>query len=273
VWQNQSVTPERPPADPDELAAVVELVQEAGVLTQRWFRSATLEVDTKQDGTPVTEADRRAERFLRDELARRFAGDAVLGEEWPDTAGETPRTWVIDPIDGTKAFAHGVPLYSNLVALDDEHGPRIGIINLPALGETIWAARGLGCWCNGEPARVSAVDSLGRALVTTSGLGPWTPALVDEVQRTGALFRTWGDGYGYALVATGRAEAMIDPAAARWDIAPMPVILAEAGGRFSDLQGGPGAEAGHGVGSNGLLHPELLALFARAGHPQEPGSA
>ena len=135
-----------PPASRDELELAVEVVREAGRRTLRWFRSDDLQVERKGDGTPVTAADRDAERFLREELAAAFPADGVLGEEEAPTAGSSGRRWVLDPIDGTKAFTCGVPLYSNLLALEDEHGIAVGVINLPALGETVWAGRGLGCF-------------------------------------------------------------------------------------------------------------------------------
>lgn len=251
-------TDEAPPAERELLEEVVALVQAAGERTLQWFRNEDLAVDRKGDGTPVTDADRDAERFLRTELAKRFGEDAILGEEEADRPGTSGRAWIIDPIDGTKAFTQGVPLYSNLLALHDQHGAVLGIINLPALGETVYAGRGLGCWCDGRPATVSTHASMQGAYVTASGFGEWTDNALLAMQRERAHLRTWGDGYGYALVATGRAEAMVDFVAATWDLAPMPVIIGEAGGTFSALDGEGGIEHGSGVATNGLLHDELL---------------
>jgi histidinol-phosphatase len=251
-----------PPADPAVLERAVEIVREAGELTLSYFRTADLVIDEKADGTPVTAADKGAERLIRERLAEHFPDDSVLGEEEADLHGTSGRRWIIDPIDGTKAFSHGVPLYTNLLTLEDEHGPAIGIVNVPALGETVWAGRGLGCFCNGEIARVSTRTELEGAWAMTSGFGAWTTELYDRVNAAGIHLRTWGDGYGYVLVATGRVDAMIDPAAALWDVAPMPVILAEAGGRFTSTGGDPSADAGSGLASNGLLHDRLLELFA-----------
>ena len=155
-----------------------------------------------------------------------------------------------------------MPLYTNLLAVDDEHGPVVGVINMPALGETVWAGRGLGCFGNGRPVTVSSRDRIAGAYLSTSG-----SRLLDRrrdargVKRAGCQLRTWGDGYGYALVATGRIEAMCDPEVALWDVAPMPVILSEAGGRFTDLDGGPGPGGGHGLATNGVLHEAWLARF------------
>ena len=256
-----------PPVEPELVDEAVALAHLAGELTLRYFRSADLQVDLKGDGTPVTAADQGAERLLRDELAGRYPDDAILGEEEPESSGRSGRRWIIDPIDGTKAFTHGVPLYSNLLALEDEHGIAIGVINLPALGETVYAGRGLGCFSNGAPASVSSRSGLEGAYLTSSGYGSWTDATLLAAKHAGIELRTWGDGYGYALVATGRAEAMLDPAAELYDLAPMPVILAEAGGTFTDVDGQPGPGRGSGLATNGLIHDELLALLSdvRAG--------
>ncbi len=251
-----------PPIDQATLDTAVSLVRAAGDRTLQWFRSADLEIVSKGDGTPVTAADRDAERFLREHLAEAFPGDGVLGEEEAPTASTTGRRWIIDPIDGTKAFTCGVPLYSNLLALEDEHGIAVGIINLPALGETVWAGRGLGCWSERGPARVSSHATLDGAYVMSSSLSRWPHHRLAALDDAGALLRTWGDGYGYALVATGRVAAMVDPVAAPYDLGPMPVILAEAGGRFTDLDGVVSIETGSGLASNGHVHDALLEAFA-----------
>jgi histidinol-phosphatase len=250
-----------PPAiERARLDEAVELARAAGRQTLRWFQSSTLHVETKGDGSPVTEADRAAERLLRTAIHDRYPADSVVGEEESDHRGSSANRWVLDPIDGTKAFTHGVPLYSNLLAYFDEHGPAIGVINLPALGETVYAARGLGCFVNGTPCQVSATTSLDDAYVCTSGLNNWPADRLADFASTVKL-RTWGDGYGYALVATGRVDAMVDPEVAYYDIAAMLTILPEAGGRFSDLTGAVTATGGSGLGSNGVLHDALLARW------------
>jgi histidinol-phosphatase len=250
-----------PPIDQATLDTAVALLREAGDRTLSWFRATDLQVVRKGDGTPVTEADRDAERFLREQLAEAFPGDGVLGEEEPPTESTTGRRWIIDPIDGTKAFTHGVPLYSNLLALEDEHGIAVGVVNLPALGETVWAGRGLGCWSERGPATVSDHAELQGAYVMSSSFGHWPAGSVAALEAAGAVLRTWGDGYGFALVATGRAAAMVDPVVAPYDIGPMPVLLSEAGGCFTDLAGAATIESGSGVASNGHIHDELLALL------------
>ena len=245
-----------------------ELARQAGELTMRWFQPAAMAadavtIDTKSDGTPVTEADRGAERLLRRELGERFPLDGFLGEEDGEVPGTSGRRWVIDPIDGTTPFTLGVPLFSNLVALLDDTGPILGIINLPALGLTIAAARGVGCYVNGQQTTVTPRATVAGSMVMTSGIETWSRGGIERLQNAGARLRTWGDAYGYALVALGRVEAMVDPIAALWDLAPMPVILSEAGGRFSTLKGGFGPDGGNGVGTcGGPLHDELLALLA-----------
>ena len=252
-----------PPVDQATLDLAVGLARAAGDRTLRWFRAADLEVERKGDGTPVTAADRDAERFVREELAARCPGDGILGEEEAAVESSSGRRWIIDPIDGTKAFTCGVPLYSTLLALEDEHGIAVGVVHLPALGETVWAGRGLGCWSDRGPARVGGAASLQGAYVMSSSFDSWEPEWVGAVAGAGAILRTWGDGYGYALVATGRVAAMVDPIVEPYDVGPMPVLLAEAGGRFTDLSGAPTIEGGSGLGTNGLVHDDLLALLQR----------
>ncbi|MGD1011352.1 MAG: inositol monophosphatase family protein [Acidimicrobiales bacterium] len=246
------------------LDEAVQLARQAGELTLRHFRSAGLVIEQKADGTPVTQADREAERLIREELESRHPGDGILGEEEVERTGTTGRRWIVDPIDGTVAFTHGVSLYSNLLALEDEHGIAVGVINLPALGETIYAARGLGCYVNGAPARVSERGELDGSFVAATSLNDWGDKALLRAKRAGLQLRTWGDGYGYALVATGRAEAMVDMHAATWDLAAMPVIISEAGGRMTDLSGAPRHDGGSGLASNGLIHESLLGLLAES---------
>jgi histidinol-phosphatase len=260
--------PVTPPVDAALLDLAVTVAREAGAATLAWFGSRDLAVDAKADGTPVTEADRRAERMVREALARHASGDGVLGEEEAETPGTTGRRWIVDPIDGTKAFTRGVPLYSTLLAMDDEHGPAVGVIVLPALDQVVYAGRGLGCWTTpGVPARVSATAAIDGAYLMSSSYSHWPDGDLLAVKHAGAKLRTWGDGYGYALVATGRADAMVDHVVERYDVAAMPVILAEAGGRFSSLAGEPGAQHGSGVATNGAIHDELLGLLGGGSDP------
>src|ERR1039457_7325059 len=153
------------------LKEAVELARQAGELTLGYFRSAGLSVEQKSDGSPVTQADRQAERLIREELELRHPGDGILGEEEDEKPSETGHRWIVDPIYGTLAFTHGVGLFSNLLALEDEHGIAVGVINVPALGETVYAARGLGCYCNGVTARVGERGGLAGGCLTPSSFG------------------------------------------------------------------------------------------------------
>ncbi len=250
------------------LDEAVGLARRAGEFTLGHFRRADLQVDTKGDGTPVTVADRGAEAQLRAEIAELFPDDGIFGEEQAEKPGTSGRRWIIDPIDGTKAFTHGVPLYTNLLALEDAQGIAIGVINVPALGETVYAGRGLGAWCNDEAVHTDDTAQLTGSYLMTSGFAGWPGDTIDRLNAHGVHMRTWGDGYGYTLVATGRVQAMADSVAELYDLAPMPVIMAEAGGRFTDLIGRPGPAGGSGLASNGRIHDELLELLA----PSGPGS-
>lgn len=251
----------RPPAPRALLDLALDLARRGGDLTLRWFRNRDLRVEHKADGSPVTEADKAAERLIRAELERLRPDDAIIGEEEGERPGRSGVRWYIDPLDGTRAFTRAVPLYATLVAAYDENGPAVGVIHMPALGETVYAGRGLGCRCNDRPARVSEVAALRGAYLTTSGLDGWSEPALAAVKSAGLVTRTWGDAYGYLLVATGRAELMVDPVVSVWDLAPMPVILEEAGGRFTDFAGAVRPDGGSGVASNGRLHEAALALL------------
>ena len=248
-----------------------ELALGAGELTLRHF-GEVLAAETKADGTPVTRADREAEAFLRREIGRRFPGHSILGEEFGEQRGDEPVRWILDPIDGTRSFMKGVPLYAVLVGVEVEGAPVAGVVHLPALGETVAAARGEGCrwWPSrrGPPreARVSDTGALAdaTALVTdpaalpASRVGAGWAGLSGEV----SLVRGWGDAYGHILVATGRAEIMVDPALSPWDAAPLLPVVTEAGGRFTDLEGRATIRGGSGVSTNGRIHRAVLRRLA-----------
>jgi histidinol phosphatase-like enzyme (inositol monophosphatase family) len=247
-----------PPLPRDLLDYAVDLSRRAGAIALRWFESSELAVESKGDGTPVTQADRAAEELVRGEIESRFPDDAILGEEHGTRDGRSGRRWIVDPIDGTKAFMRGVPLFSTLVAMEDEHGPALGVIHLPALGKTIAAGRGLGCFAGDRRIRVKARTELAGATISTSGYEHWPEPMLLSVKRAGCVLRTWGDGYGYALVVTGNIDAMVDPEVSAWDMAPMPIIVTEAGGRFSALDGSSRIDAGSGVASSPELHEALM---------------
>ena len=250
------------------LAEASELAQAAGSLTLEWFRRSGLEIESKVDGSEVTEADRSAERFIRDEIQRRHPSHSVIGEEEGGLFEPDNMTWIIDPIDGTRGFVRGVPLYATLLAVADDSGPLVGVIHVPVLNSTVAAARGMGCWHDGRRCSVSTVSDLDGALVNTSSYDTFSSSALIALKTSKALMRTWGDAFGYYLVATGQAEAMIDPICSPWDLAPMPVILKEAGGKFTDFNGEAGFDLSadpdsiNGIASNGILHNKLLDIMS-----------
>ena len=251
--------PGGPPVEESLLSQAVHLARQAGQLTLGWY-DGTTEVMVKGDGSPVTEADRAAEQFLRTELSQRFPEDGIVGEEFDDTAGSSGRTWFIDPIDGTQSFIRRVPLFATLLALEDEHGAAVGVIDLPALGETVAAGRGRGCYLNERAVSVRRRSDLDGAAMCTSGFDLLPQDMAERLHAGPMILRGWGDAYGYSLVASGRVDAMLDPIVSPWDVAPMAVILPEAGGRFTDLSGHPSFRSGTGLATNGDLHDAVLEL-------------
>ncbi len=252
-----------PPVDDQLLRDAIEIAETAAAMTLEWFQSTDLAVDTKRDGSEVTEADRAVEAYVRGEVASRFPQDSVIGEEAGTTTGSSGRTWIVDPIDGTASFVRGVPLYATLLAVIDEHGPAVGIVVVPALQERVTAGRGHGCMHNGIPCRVSDVPTVTAGCVSSSSFDGswWTPDALRAILDSGTKTRTWGDGYGYLLVATGRIEAMVEPNLNTWDIAPMLTIIPEAGGTITTWEADAQLTQGAGwIGSNGLVHSELLTL-------------
>ena len=242
------------------LEEAIDLAERAGTFTLDYFGKADLRVDGKADGSEVTDADRGAESLIREHIAEHHPDDSILGEEHGSVVGTSGRTWIVDPVDGTFGFVRGVPLYSTLIAVVDEAGPAVGVIHLPALGQTVAAARGEGCWFDGTRCSVGGKSQVAGALVCSSDWSAASDEQLLSLKHAGARMRTWGDAYGYAMVAAGRAEAMVDPICSTWDLAPIPVIVNEAGGAFSALDGEPGFDRGHGVASNGAIHEELLRL-------------
>jgi histidinol phosphatase-like enzyme (inositol monophosphatase family) len=238
---------------------------QAGKITLRHFQSGVA-VDLKADESPVTVADRESEAFLRAQIAARYPDHAILGEEEGLSGGaDAEYRWVLDPIDGTKSFVRGVPLYGVMVGLLRDGRPIVGAVNMPALGEIVYAGQGLGCWWNGRQCRVSAVRTLADSLAvatTASGYEQYGKAAAfARILAAAGMFRTWADCYGYLLVATGRAELALDGAMHVWDAAALLPILQEAGGTYTDWRGTPTIDNGEGLGSNGLVLEETLALI------------
>ena len=261
----------------ERLEHAVAIAQEAGELTLRYFRRDDLQVERKADKSPVTIADRSAEELLRKRISERFPDDSIVGEEFGTTAGTSGYQWALDPIDGTKSFVHGVPLYTTLVAVLRDDKPCVGVIHAPAAAETVYAQTAGGCWYidqkGGAPrtARVSKVARLSESLLLTTEVRSFTDGrphdamhVFQSLERIARLTRTWGDGYGYLMVATGRAEAMIDPELDIWDMAALQPIIEEAGGTFCDWQGRATVHSRDAVATNGLVSEEVLAITRKA---------
>ena len=248
----------------EELALALSLADESRRILLSHFGS-NLQVEWKGDNTPVTRADREVEEVLRGRLAKTTPGYGIIGEEFGPEPGSIDREWVLDPIDGTKAFIHHVPLFGTLIALLEKGEPILGIIDLPVLGQRVYATRGGGCFHNEKKCRVSETKDLDGALIldgsitTMERLGhglAWK-----GLREKARLHRGWGDCYGHFLVATGAAEVMADPIVEIWDIAPMAVILPEAGGRFTSLQGNETIRDRSGLSTNGRLHETILSAL------------
>jgi histidinol-phosphatase len=247
----------------DELAFAGELADRAGELALSYFRNE-LEVSWKADATPVTEADLAVEAMLREQLRRRYPGDAIRGEEG-GVEGSSDRTWIVDPIDGTRNFAAGIQIWANLLALKVGHEYVLGMVNAPALGERYAAIRGGGATWNGQPMHVSNVARTADGMIVFGDIEAWmgTPrqARFLELVRSAQRNRGFGDFWGHMLVARGAAEVMVEPELSEWDFAPLVVIVVEAGGRVTQVDGSRPVHGGSLVSSNALVHDEVLATL------------
>jgi histidinol phosphatase-like enzyme (inositol monophosphatase family) len=244
------------------METATQLAWVAGRATLRHFQTG-VGVELKSDATPVTAADREAEEIIRMGLQQAFPEDGVLGEEFGEIAGSSGRCWIIDPIDGTKSFVRGVPIYGVLVGLEDQRGEVVvGAVYIPALDDMVHAAKGHGCWWNGRRARVSSVQDFNEACVCYTSSRSFFQQHPDydfhELAGKVGLLRGWGDCYGHLLVATGRAEVMLDPVLSPWDCAPLVPILQEAGGTFTDWRGEATIRGKDGVSTNGHLFDEVM---------------
>ncbi|MFN4905508.1 MAG: histidinol-phosphatase [Planctomycetota bacterium] len=248
----------------------MELAQIASQVTLGFFRTKAYQVERKSDRSPVTAADKEAERAVREAISKGYPQDGLLGEEFGSLAGQNDFEWIIDPIDGTKSFISGVPLYSTLVGLTYQGRPLIGVIAIPALGELVMGAIGCGAWYGQDSeamqrCRVSSVESLSDGLFLTSQVDNFDRRTAQEAYRTleksAYVSRSWGDGYGYLLVATGRGELMVDPIVNPWDVAAVAPVITEAGGKFTSWAGQVELRAGHCFASNGLIHDDVLRVL------------
>ncbi|HTY29116.1 MAG TPA: histidinol-phosphatase [Mycobacterium sp.] len=254
-----------------DLAVALELARRADTVTLDRFGALDLRIDTKPDLTPVTDADEAVEADLREILAAQRPGDAVLGEEYGGAAAFHGRQWVIDPIDGTKNFVRGVPVWASLIALLDDGVPVVGVVSAPALDRRWWAGRGLGAYAGvggGQPRRlaVSAVAELASASLSFSSLSGWADLGLRSqfIDLTDAVWRVrgYGDFFSYCLVAEGAVDIAAEPEVKLWDLAPLDILVREAGGAFTSLSGAPGPHGGNAVATNGLLHDAVLAGLA-----------
>ncbi len=241
----------------------------AGEFILTHYRQDQLAVEQKADATPVTIADREAELLMRARISAAFPDDGILGEEHDEVPGSSGYRWILDPIDGTVSFVRGAPLFGTLIGIERGERSVIGVINLPALDESVYGAVGMGAWsCCGaaapRPARVSNRARLADALVCSTSVTGFERhdrlAIYQQLRTAAALDRGWGDCYGYALVATGRAEVMLDPKMSLWDIAALQPIIEEAGGTLTDWQGRPTIYAGEAIATNGAVLEEVLAI-------------
>jgi histidinol-phosphatase len=257
-----------------DLRLALALADEADAITLRHFQSATLSVRTKSDRTPVSEADEEVERMIRDTLGRERPDDGIVGEEFgvmesrhsclldegKDESRQecllpTTRRWIVDPIDATKNYVRGIPVFATLIALDDQ----IGVVSAPALKRRWWASRGEGAFCNGRRLKVSTVSTLEEAHISYDDLS-YDDRLVALIRRCGRS-RAFGDFWSHMLVAEGAIDIAFEPVVAWWDMAPILVIVEEAGGRFTNLAGEARADGGSGISTNGLLHDSLLGAL------------
>lgn len=262
----------------DEVSRRMQVAREialaAGDITLRYFLNE-FERETKSDGSVVTVADRESELFMRGRIRQAFPEDGVLGEEFGEQPGSSGFRWILDPIDGTLSFSQGVPLFGVLVGVEEQVSGTCpaGVVHMPALAETVWAQKGRGCtWERragastiSKPARVSAVDSLAGAVLLSTDF--WklgderSKAALGRLAERTRVQRTWADCYGYLLVATGRADIMLDPVMKVWDAAPLQPVLEEAGGTFTDWSGRATIHGGCGVATNGKVLSAVLDLL------------
>ena len=253
---------------PDDLMLALTLADRADAITRARFGALDLSIDTKPDLTPVTDADRAVEAELREVLARERIQDSIVGEEFGGTTAFSGRQWIIDPIDGTKNFVRGVPVWASLIALLEDGVPSVGVVSAPALQRRWWAARGQGAFAafddgSPRPLSVSSVAQLGSASLSFSSLSGWAQRGLRErfIELTDAVWRVraYGDFLSYCLVAEGAVDIAAEPEVSVWDLAALDILVREAGGLLTSLDGTAGPHRGSAVATNGLLQQQVLA--------------
>ncbi len=244
--------------------SAIEIARKGGEHTLKYYRKV-FDVERKSDDSPVTVADRETETMMRQAIKDRFPDHGIIGEEFGTEGEESPVQWILDPIDGTKSFIHGMPLYTTLVGIVVEEEPVVGVIYAPALDEMCEAAKGKGARLNDERCEVRPCNSLSQATFLSTDVrthrtvdlsGPFE-RLLDSAR----LHRTWGDAYGHMMVATGRADIMFDPVLSIWDAAPLLTVVREAGGVFSDIRGEETIQTGNGISCSREIHDDVMSFF------------
>lgn len=246
-----------------DLELALSLADDADAITLKHFQSTSLQVRTKVDMTPVSEADEAVERMIRERLASERPGDAIIGEEFGSTEGA--RRWIIDPIDGTKNYVRGIPVYATLIALEENGTLLAGVVSAPALHRRWWASRGAGAFCNAKRIHVSKLATIEESHLTYDSITDFDEHGGTEgflaLTRRCTRARGFGDFWIHMLVAEGAVEIAIEPKVATWDMAPIQLIVEEAGGRFTDVRGHARFDGGSGVSTNGLVHDAVLECF------------
>lgn len=255
---------------PSRLDFAVDASAQAAEFIMCHYRSPDLAVERKRDSSPVTAADRGAEELLRKLITIQYPDDGILGEEFEEKSGTNGWRWILDPVDGTKSFIHGVPLFGTLVGLEYDNQQVLGLCRFPALNEVVYAAKGMGAWWqisenHRRPARVSDVRSLDDAVFCTTTIQGWRrvgrQAAFDKLCDSAGISRGWGDCYGHILVATGRADLMVDPLLNPWDCSALVPIMQEAGGHFVDFNGDVTIHSGNGLSVNSHLRDAALEIL------------
>jgi len=236
-----------------DLQLALELADAADQITMRWFRASTLDVRTKADHTPVSAADEETERMIRASLQRERPGDGITGEEF-GVSGESSRRWIVDPIDATKNYVRGIPVFATLIALEENGRITVGVVSSPAMAKRWWASAGEGAFSNGDAIHVSRVDSIAEAYLSSYALTEPFLTLARHSRRACAFSDFWA----HMLVAEGGLDIAVEPQLAPWDMAPLQIIVEEAGGRFTDIRGNARYDGGSGLSTNGLLHDAVL---------------
>lgn len=257
---------EQPPSLAEDLALALAMADAADAITMDRFESTSLQVETKADLTPVTDADRSTEQALRALLADHRPDDAILGEEFGSSARSQSREWILDPIDGTKNYLRGVPVWATLIALTIDGVPSVGVVSAPAMARRWWAATGSGAWRRvgtqkALPLHVSQIDSIQAASFSFSDALGWAEGTLERVLQSTARQRAYGDFWSHMLVAEGAIDLAAEPELGKWDMAALIPIVREAGGQATAFDGGDALLVGSMISTNGLLHAEVMELL------------